>query len=637
MTETLYDTIKMNGVPFPVVRDVGYQALFQFSRKVVSGDYSRDSDDLISAKIWTGFPGGIGVLNNRDGSDEGKCWYTSIWSRDPYKITLNRRVVVAPVSPDVKYPLGDLADTFYAASASDVYAWNEASKTFGSTIGSLSADPVFRGVAWNGKLYIPCGAAGYHATDGATVDAISTDAKAVCFAVMSDGQISRLFALCADGALKSTTDGTNWTTEAQINTSETPHKLVVWMDRTENDTLFCVTSAGVYSYDPVSGILIRTRLSNVPAHPDNGLGAESWRPGEDLYVSFGTQAAQYAAGMSQIAFMGPDRRDGLPDELRGRIVDLCAEFNGLLALLEGVAIAADDPESEFDPGHEDEPTEISGTTAVSALLAYNGFGWHPLWKSSDASGSPTFLCVSGTSGAYRIWWGWGDRLHTIALSRAFSNPDQEFRTLEGDFEASGQLDTGYYDGAMREFDKLASHVEINLEAGTASETVAIEYLCDGETSWTLLGTASARGKTILPFGNEVQDDGTIVSRGVLFRRIRFRLTLNRDPDDSRLTPVLDSFVLKHIRLPLAGASFTLTVPLYWGAEGWGDRTCEHIKEELDALALSSEFVRLEHGDDSYRVRVSYINGNDRTGGDDRGSRTLNLVEVSLPGYDGKAA
>lgn len=633
MTETLYGTVVFDGTPFPVVRDVGYQALLTFSRKVVSGDYSRDSDDLISAKIWTGFPGGIGVLNNRDASDEGKCWYTSAYSRDPYKMTLNRRVVTAAASPAVKYPLGDLANVFYAATATTVHAWNEATDTFGASVGTLTAAPVTRGCAWNGKLYIPCGASGYQATNGASVDAINAAVKAVDFATM--GQDNRLFALCSDGALKSTLDNVTWVTEATLNTSETPHHLVVWMDRTEADTLFISTNAGTYSFDPNSSVLIRTRISNVPSHPDNGLGLASWRPGEDLYESFGLQVGQYSAGLSQIAFMGPDRRDGLPDELRGRIVDLCPEFNQLLALVEGVQVAVGGtPLSAFDPGHEDEPAELSGSVAVSGLLAYNGYGWHPLWRSGDASGSPTWSCVSGAASAYRIWWGWGSRLYTINMPRSFSNPDQQFRTGEGDFEATGQIDTGYFDGAMREFDKLASHIEVNLESATSTETLAVEYLCDYDTAWTALGTANAIGTTILPFNVVTQADGTSFSEGRAFRRARFRATLSRSATNSALTPVFDSFVLKHIRLPLAGATFNLTVPLYWGEDGWGGRTCDGIKDELNALALKRGFIRMEHGADSFRTRISFITGSDRTGDDNQGTRTFSLVEVRLDGYQG---
>lgn len=638
-----YGTIWLDGVAFPVLAGtVGYQNLATFSRKIVSGDPGRDSDDLISSKIWTGFPGGIGVENNRDVADDGKCWFTTVWSRDPFKMTLNRRVVRVAASPAVTYPLGDLGGFFYAATASTVHKATEAglrlAPTFGASIGTLTAAPVWRATPWNGKLYVPCGTAGYHATDGTTVDAIVSTVKAVGFLDASDPGVSRLFAFCTDGTLRSTTDGATWNVDATINTSETPRRIELWMDRTEQDTVFLVTDKSVYAWDPTNGYLNKTRMSGMPPHPDNGLGVTTWRPGEDMYVSYGTQVLQYAAGLSQIAPVGPDRQEGLPDELRGRIVDLDSEINSVLALIEGVSVAAAAPVSEFDPGHEDEPTEVSGTTALSAVLAYNGFGWHPLWRSSDDSGSPTWLAVSAGGSVYRAWWGYGGGLYTIRLSRALSNPRQEFQAGEGDFEETGTLDTGWFDANMREFAKLASAFEVNLDAGSGTETVTVEYDTDWDDDRRPLGVASAKGKTILPFGVETTTEGTQFSVGLAFRRIRFWLTWTRTASDSTQTPVLDSFVLKHIRLPLSGSTYKLTVPLTLGPEGWGGRTAGQIKEELEDLLVKDGFVRLQHGDHpahhSHRVRLSFVSGVDRTGDDDRGSREVTVVEVPLEGYEG---
>jgi hypothetical protein len=630
-----YGTILLDGVAYPVMQTVGYQNLATFARKITSGDPSRESDDLISSKIWTGFAGGIGVKSNRDVADDGKLWFSTVWSRDPFEMTLNRRVVKVA---DIDYPLGDLAGVFYAATSTNVYAWNETTDAFGSTIGALTATPVGRGTAWNGNLYIPCGVNGYHRTNGITVDALNATIQAVGFAYVAAIQDTSLYAWCADGTLRSTTDGTNWAQRARISTSETPRNVVIWMDRNEQDTLFLITNRSVYAFDPTTDNLIRTRLSEMPPHPDNGLGAAPWRPGEDLYVSFGLQVMQYASGMSQIAPMGPDRRDGVPDELRGRVKDLCAEFNSLCALIEGVEETSSLPTSEFDPGHEDEPTEISASRAVSALMAYNGFGWHPLWTSGSSAGTAHWMCVSGFD--YRLWWGWNGDLYTISLGRTFASPSQQFRVGEGDYEATGYLDTGWFDANMREFDKLASHFELNLENASATETVGVEYMTDWDADWTSLGTAAtANDTTTFPFGITTFADGGIFSEGLRFRRIRFRLTWNRDPNDATQTPVVDSFALKHVRLPLSGAAYSLSIPLTFGPEGWGGRRTGQIKEDLDALIVKPGFVRLQHGTEtshtSHRVRLSYVQGNDKTGHDDGGMRNVNLVVIPLAGYEGE--
>lgn len=402
-----------------------------------------------------------------------------------------------------------------------------------------------------------------------------------------------------------------------------------------------MTDRRVFAFDPVNGILVPTRL-NFPPHPDNGLGLAVWRTGEDLYVTAGTQVYRYAAGFSLIEpNSGPSRDEGLPDELRGRIVDLVAEHNVLVASLDGVSVAGDDPEAEFDPGmSEDDPLRLSDTNAYASLLAFNGFGWHPYWRSSTTGGGMNWANVSSAASAYRLWWGWSDSLYTIALPRSFANPRQQWRVGEGEFEASGSLDTGWYDAGMREFDKLASHLEVNMENATEDEVLTIEYAIDGhgnDIAWTLLGEVTAAGKTILPFNVDTLSDGKRFGTGEVFRWIRFRLTMRRGSDITQ-TPVMDSLVLKFIKLPISGSAFTLTMPLMYGHEGWGDRTMQQIKDDVADLLTKTGFVRLELREgESLRVRLSQVTGFDRVGDDDRGDRTLRVVRIPLDGYEGTEA
>jgi hypothetical protein len=189
---------------------------------------------------------------------------------------------------------------------------------------------------------------------------------------------------------------------------------------------------------------------------------------------------------------------------------------------------------------------------------------------------------------------------------------------------------------MREFAKLASAFEVNLDSGGDTETVTVEYDTDWDDDRRLLGVASAKGKTILPFGVETTTDGAQFSVGLVFRRIRFWLTWTRTASDSTQTPVVDSWALKHIRLPLSGSTYRITVPLNF--KEWGGRLPGDIKQELEALLLKDGFVRLQHGDHpahhSHRVRLSFVSGTDRTGDDDRGSREVTVVEVPLSGYEG---
>lgn len=628
--------VLFNGVRYPCEPYVGGANVALWEQKVVDGDYTRDSDKTMSAKIWTTFAGGIGVLNHREGADEGRCWFALADIERPYQIALPPRV---DTHSSIKYPLGVVGDTFYASDNSgNVYSWSETTETFTDTTANLSDVPAFRGTAWNGKLYIPAGADGYTIYTPPTTVSAQTR-KCIDFIVWD----SRIFSLTSDGKLgyASTSPATDsdWTDVATLDSSITPKKLEIYFDRADNEIIYVSTSVGLFAYDPTGLKFVRTQMK-LPPHPDNGIGLQQWRSGEDLFYSAGLQVYRYTGAATVPA--GPDRSEGLPNNLRGKIVDLAAEHNSLLALMEGLTITTEgSPGVEFDPGSgAEEELEAASNRVKPALLAWTGSGWVPRWVPNGFGGSPNWMYVAATTTCYRLFWGWDGNLYSMRLSRPFSNVRQLFETGEGRFQSLGYVDTGWIDHNMREFDKLASHLEINMEHATEDEYVQIEYQKDFWTDWVVLDTLAVdRGKTIIPFGIETMSDGTLFSRGLSYRRIRFRINFFRGSDSTQ-TPILDSLVLKHIRLPLTGKTFTITIPLEeLGERGFENRSIDQIKEEIDALVSGDEFVRFQHGYEegtnySHRVRISRLSGPDKTGLKTAGNRSLSVIVLPLEGYDG---
>jgi hypothetical protein len=451
---------------------------------------------------------------------------------------------------------------------------------------------------------------------------------------------NRLLALTPTGSICESFNGTSWTTLAAVNTSETPRGLVVYTDRSENETVYIVTDRSVYAYDPVTTVLIRTRLQ-FPPHPDNGYGSAVWRPGADLFVSAGIGV--YRFNLSAIGAVGLDRDEGLPTEYRGVIRDLCPEHNMLVAYVEGQQTASEvaDPDIEFDPGQSTEGEfRMAGTDAFSLLIGWNGFGWHPLWISPTATGDPVWCCVSGAASTYRLWWGFGtgtdDELYTQLLSRPFANPRQEIEASEGDFALDGYLDTGWFDANMQEFRKVASHLEINVETASATEPITVLYRKDFEAAWTLLGNITASGKAYLPFGVSAFD-GQPFSYGLDFDRIRFRIEMGRDPSDSTKSPLIDSMVLKYIKVPIDTATFALRIvlDLEHGFEGRGN---DEIASELTDILTGHTFVPMSIGhtmNDPFRVRLTYERGDVTLGSDTRGYRDITVLEIPLADYQGR--
>lgn len=626
-----YQIILLNGVRYPVSPIVGYNQTATFEPKRTDGDYTRDSDQIISAKIWTDFTGGIGVENHREGADEGRYWFGTLYVERPYQTCLPPKVYEYS---GANWVLGDVDEDFYGqADDGSLMVWDEPNLQWDDTTANIDADPVFRAVAWNGKLYIPHGSGGYTTFTPPTTETISTTRLPIDFVAWDN----RLFALCSDGKLSYTSNGTDWTDVATLDTSITPKKLSIYFDRSDNEVIMLTTNVGLFTYDPTSSSFRRSRF-RLPPHPDNGKGVAEWRPGEDLFVSAGLQVYRYT-GPAAVP-MGPDRSEGVPPQYRGAFIDLISEHNAMHGFLFGVNTSGveSEPEVVFDEGlGAEDPFTISETTALSSIFAWTGSGWQHRWTSADDGGTPTWLAVSGLEAAYRLWWGYGtDTTYTIPLSRSFANARQRWITGEIDFEEAGYLDTGWIDHNMREFDKIASHIEINMDNASATELVRISYRIDFEESWTELATVTTLGKTIVPFNVVVQDDGTDFSVGLPYRRIRFKLEMERGADASQ-SPFMDSFSLKYIKVPVKSAYFTVTIPLQ-SIDGFEGRTNDEIRHEIEDLLVDDGFIRLEYGADEHRpsrrVRLSRFNAPVRTGLNSLANITMTAIEVPVEGYDG---
>jgi len=68
------ETILFDGVMYPC-KAVLYQNLGRFENRIVTGDPSKDNDELASTKVLSDFSGGIGVLNEKEGADVGRFWF----------------------------------------------------------------------------------------------------------------------------------------------------------------------------------------------------------------------------------------------------------------------------------------------------------------------------------------------------------------------------------------------------------------------------------------------------------------------------------------------------------------------------------------------------------------------------------
>lgn len=628
--------VLLNDQPYPVLGGVTVFDLATFPRKITFGDYSRESDDLLSTWVLADFSGGGQVYRLHEGVDQGRYWRGDLHLRRPYQITLNPLVQEFDVGETGSgWPLGDLDGTFYFAFDKAIHAWDEATEEFTDTGQVLAFQPVNTGVDWSPTdggdpvLWVPYGADGYATFDGAAVSD-ETDATPVALAEFDD----RLWGVNHDGGLVYWDEILGqWVDEGiRLNRRHTPRNLTSFWDAQGFPMLYVATDKGAYAYYRPDNRFYPTAIR--PTHPQAGHGFTVWQeeggvagaPGQanqgNLFYSAGMAVRRYELGAVN-APVGLNRDDGVPFEHRGYIVDLRGAPGELYALVQGATDVVDEAGIDADTPGEDSPT-YPAAVAYASVYYFTNSGWFEAWASDDAAGTPTKLFVSAADGALRLWWGFAGLAYSIELPADEHVPRQGLRAGVDRFRPSGRVQTGVFDAQMLGFDKIGRHLQLNVPTdpvgATATETITVKCRTDRSGGWFEVGTVSGTGRQILQLGDE----------GLPFEEIEFELVFARDPADETKSPLLDSFVLHFVKVPHAGKSWEFTVPLgFYDALWKGMYSGAQIKDNLSDLLSSDGLVSFTHNGVKRWTRLATVGGSDATGVNAQGERRISLVEIPL--------
>lgn len=612
-----YGIAVLAGVRIPIIDPVPETNLARFQPKLTLGDHTRDSDDLISVWVQSSWLGGGQVFTNNAASQNERWWDSDLDTERSNMLALRTKTYETYAPSGVTgtfYPLRDYNGTFYGCWDTTLCSYDPVTGWTDTTL-NLTAAPVERGEVYDGKLYIPMGAGGLMAFDDGPVTVTNVQDSTPANINAKSMQIwdNKLAILTMQGEYR-TFDGTTWSAVSAALTiadGSQPRKLVGYVDQAGDPTLYITTSRTIWAIDPVNSVLIKTG-GEWPPHPTQALAAAVWRT-TDMYVNVGPGVHQWNRDI--FSPMGLDRDDGLPAELRGHIVDLCPEYNGLMALVAGQT-AADSAATLFmdPPQYQDQPTVFPTQRSVSSVWRFNGYGWHKVWQSSAATGSPTWQSVGAAEDGsrYDLWWGYGSTAFRHPLKINFHNPQQGIRAGLDHFESSGMHRTGRWNANMPAWPKLASHLDVNLLEESRG-TVVVEYQTDqspldseGRRTWATLGTASAVGRTRFYFGSgfvgprgEVYDQTT----GMEFDWIEFRYTLEGESGDDTTSPLVDSFVFKFIKIPLQTYSWALQIPVNFDEQFYDVGPAE-LHAFLSGLASSNQFVPFTFKDETHRVLVA---------------------------------
>jgi len=642
----------------------------RFEGKVTFGDYTKDSDQLMSSWILTNWAGG-GLINSHiEGATDNRFRWSTAWTMNSEQLALlpkqERFEVGDPYSIPDPDGQGAISNTIieafggiYFSSGRDLWKLTGDRYTLTNLtwtkIGTFEGRPNTKGVLVTETMFAVGTDAGMqfvHSND--TIDPVDEDDPVIANSVlMWDG---KLFATERTGHLRIyIPSAAAWdpkTDDLKIPAEEGRFLfLAEFWDRGGDPAVAIATQHRIWFYDANNQTLIPTTI-RIPFHHNNAIGFTAWRD-DALYYSTGLGVMRYTRDGVRTD-VGMDRDDGLPDEvMRGvwrnenlasirshTINDMVPSYNYLIA--------------SANLGANLEERDCAFGYAVSSkIMAWNEAGWHTLADTDtfapEADGYIKFagnLMVTTSVGGYRLWWGetvartdpqpWAGNpkpvgvpaIHTIELPRAFHGPRQKVLSAIGAFQPTGQLYSGWFDSGMRGFDKTWSHLEVYLsdpgDGLPVGGTVEVRYRLHPSDEWRVLGTATEYGINVLPFG--IDADG--FPRGETSREIE--LLLNLSTGDETRSPIVSAVILKYIKLPLEGRAWIATIDL--DAENMKGLGPREIDEYLSRKTYEGGFTRLTHHRMEKRIRIAQHQIVEGTGDNPFMRATVNMIEVPLHGW-----
>src|SRR3990172_6602119 len=216
-TQEAFDEVVIDNVSYPVT-GINFTGLGRFDPKVTIGDYSKESDQLLSSWIQSSWSGGAMVDDHIEGATDSRFRFSTLWTRSPGQLTLPpefHRVAeagsVLEAATDVRV-IGDFLGDFFVSGDGNLIRVEMDPALCPNfplrpttPIVALGGQPVARGVAYKDTLYIPLGLNGlatYTATGGIVTDGTK---EAVSLVVWDN----KLAMLTVDGELV-LFNGTTW-------------------------------------------------------------------------------------------------------------------------------------------------------------------------------------------------------------------------------------------------------------------------------------------------------------------------------------------------------------------------------------------------------------------------------------------
>ena len=446
--------------------------------------------------------GGLGVETMDPELAPNRYWFSTANTLFKGHLILNRIGDLSEGAPALNPSVfASLAGEVYCRWTNDIYKFDDGGDTWGASVHSGMASTVgdFINVTIDGTTYLVISdGTGYdYSSDGSSWSSSTRDC--LYFTYFDD----QLWGITAAGQLWSSYSLGTETLKACLAIEGLANEEVVTDILTApmpdgEPGIYVSTNRGLWAYDQDNDRFISVAAVSVPAGLTNGRGTVFWR--NSIYVPAGSEVYEYTPGATALIHeIGPGNDShGLPADQKGRIIQLLATHNELLALLD--------------------PTVISNNTGSSfSILAYNirHRSWRCLYEHDTANIKPVAMFATNSDGLYRLFFSYGTSgdVNFIDLPYEVTN---DMQVTDAEYSLAGEHITSWL---TIEEDKTACAVRAHVETKdcTSDLTVKVDYEIDYAGSWTNFGTITSNGVTTYQFPNASTPTGSA------FTHIRFRI------------------------------------------------------------------------------------------------------------------
>ena len=634
--------VTLGGVNFPIIGRVRVVNIAVTPNPIVFGDTTRQSGtEIMSQFVQSTANGGSGVFKANARTDIDRVWKSRLETR------FNNQRTLMPLSWDIGKPSGLISEdclllteyrnVVYAIFAGGkVYRWNDASALYSAGVGTggwsallqtITSATIYDAVVYKNFLFIATDT-NLHQLNSADSWRTLAGPAAAQYLQVWDDKLWRLALEAGQWKLHSTltdpADSTSWPVWVDKTTTfpygVTPTQLTTFRDVDGLTVLCAITTVGLWLYDATNDKWRQTEI-RIPDLPSGQAShATIFRDGKLYFTSGNMGMVSVQPGNPFVAApVGLDLEDGVPSEDSGKIAQIVADFNWVMALIDSTGVTATDTMASGLGNPFDTP-EWDVVSGLTTLRAWNG-SWHCLWESPSVGSAALAITVSGAYAKRRVYWGSGGKVFWQALPTAVHNPRHNPTPEFATGPASEQ--TPWLDMGAPGTDKLVAHVEMYTATCTANEKITLEYATDFETSWHPLNN-TAGSNVITTNGLHTFMVGG--KDGLKCRFISFRWTMQRGTDSSK-SPLIEYWLVEFMRLLPATYGYYFNVNL---TEITGTHHGKTPLQMLDALksfvdpTVTPEMIQFSYQDDlnnrvqTHYGRISRLQGDEESGVNLRG-------------------